>query len=403
MGNFNTVTGLGKNAVSGTGISSDAWGRQKTYHDVSLIHGMFTYNIPSGVWKESLDDVEQTSFTQAVSTDGKLVLTSTTLNVNVKLSTFRHARYQPNRGYIYSTSIFLPNKTNTGQRSFGAFTEDSGVGFRLKSDGKLYAWRRTTIGGTPSDVEEEITLPSNVDLEKGNLFDIQFQWRGVGNYLFYINGCLVHQFDLVGTQTELTTFNPALPIAYECIDQGQTVVIQGGCVDVSAEGGDSNEGTYGSIGISTDEGTISTTLTNQPVLVVRSKGTIGSLANTRDVQALFATAHADFNSVFRVWGTRDNTAITVNDQSYADFGDGHLEFIEFDNPNVTTPMTFDSAKANLQFTAFVKGGTSFVTPAIFEGNANIHQSPGETFIFTMHRDVGGTADVGVTYEFAELI
>jgi hypothetical protein len=392
----------GSENIQTKSYSSDAWFRQKFVTDDSILHGMFTYNIPSDTWFEMIDDVEQASFVSALSVDGKLHLSSGALNEKRQLRTFRHPRYEPNRGHIYSNSAIFPGASSAGERSMGIFTKEAGVMFRLRS-GVLYAVRRTTVGGITTDYEEAITLPDDIDLGKGNVFDIQFQWRGVGSYFFYVNLKRVHTLELLGTLTELSVFNPALPISQESINQGDAVTLQIGCVDVSSEGGKNNGKTYGSIGTSTESGSISISGYNQPILAVRNKKNFGALLNTRDVIALLATAYGDQRCVFRVWATRDETALTLNDQSWQDFRDAHIEFAEYDNPNVATAMTFDTAKAALIFGSRVNMDQSYSTSALFEGRTEIYQTPGDIFIFTMHRETGGNANVGINYEFAEAI
>ena len=60
-------------------------------------------------------------------------------------------------------------------RDFGTFTEESGVFFRVKSDG-LYAVVATTINSVYSE-DERLINTSGLDLSKGNTYDIQFQWQ----------------------------------------------------------------------------------------------------------------------------------------------------------------------------------------------------------------------------------
>lgn len=387
---------------AGDSLNLDAWARPKVVLDNSIFHGMFTYNVPRDTWYEMIDDVEQLAFVSAQSVNGKLELTSGALNEKRQLRTFRHPRYEPNRGHLYSISAFLPNASNLGERTFGLFTKEAGIAFRLRA-GTLYAIRRTTVNSVTTTTETPITLPAGVDLEKGNVFDIQFQWRGVGGYFFFINLQPVLKLDLLGTLDELSVFNPALPAAYEAINQGQEVVMVSGCFDVTSEGGKNNGKTYGSIGTSTTTGSVAVSGFNVPVLVVRNKSLVNSLLNTRDVLALLATAYGDQRCVFRVWATRDLTAITLNDQSWQDFRDGHIEYIEYNTPTVTTPMTFDTSKATLIFGSRVNQDESYATSALFEGRTEIYQTPADIFIFTMHRETGASANVGLSYEFAEAI
>lgn len=392
-------------------LSTDSWAKLKTVHDESILHGMFTFNVPITKWKESINGVEQLSFAHASSVDGKLSLSSGTLNQKIKLDTYRNPRYEPNRGHLYATSIFLPNPSALAQRTFGVFTEEAGVGFRLRS-GNLYAVIRTTVSSVTTDSEFAISLPAGADLSKGNTFDIQFQWRGVGDYYFFFNQRVVLALGFLGELDELSMFNPAAPIAFECINQGGAATIECGCVDVSSEGGKDNGKTYGSISINNNTGSVvvaaAPTAYNVPVMVVRNKKTVGGLINTRDVLALLATAYADQRSIFRVWATRDETAITLNDQVWTDFGDGHLERIIYTltpdgTGTVATPMTFDTTKAELIFGCRVSVDESYATSALFEGRTEIYQTPGDIFIFTLHRETGGAVSGGVTYEFAEAI
>ena len=403
-----------KNALAngtGAGINTDAWGSQKVSQDKSILHGMFTSSIPADTWKESLDGVEQISIINAQSVNGQLVLTSRgNLNEIVKLSTFRHPRYQPNRGHHYAVSLFLPNITAQGQRDFGIFTAYAGVFFRLKSDGQLYAVRRTTENSTTSEVEELITTQFNIDLTMGNIFDIQMQWRGVGNIFFYIGDPVtgvsqkVHTMSLLGTLDGLSIFNPALPIAYACVNLGDDVTIKSGCVDVSSEGGDTDENKlYGSVSIDNESGQVAISGYNVPILVVKSLSEFNGSENTRDIQALLVTAYSDQRSMLRVWATRDESAITLNDQEWVPFGDGNLEYIEYNNPPVGSAMEFDQTKASLTFGGRVDQDTSLSTTALFQGVTRIYQSPGDIFIFTMHRENGGNCIVGATYEFAQEI
>ena len=391
----------------------DAWGVPKASLALSLFHGMFTYDVPSEYWKESINDVEQVALVNATSSNGELVMTSNgVLNDSVVLDTFRSPRYQPNRGHLFSTSLFFDNPTLAGERTVGIFTQESGLGIRLRGNGStwtMYLMSRTTVSAVTTDTEYEVlNLPAGFDPAKGNIYDIQMQWRGVGNFKLYIGDAATGASSLVLTVNNLnvvnnvTIYNPALPIAFECINQGSDVVIRSGCVDVSSEGGQDDKGFYGSIGIDNNTGQVAVSGFNTPVLVVRNKHLSPSgLRNTRDMIALLSTAYSDQRSVMRVWATRDDTAITLNDQAWVSFRDGLIDSIQYDNPTVTTPITFDTTKAELIFTARVDQDQSYSSSALFEGRTDIFQTPGDIFIFTIHRETGANANVGVTYEFAE--
>jgi len=396
----------------GKGINLDAWGKQKVAQDFSLLHGMFTYDIPLATWKEEHNDVEEIgSFTDATSLNGKLHLTSTATPGQTRaLRSFAHPRYEPNRGHLYSVSMFLPDPTNDGYRDFGLFTKESGYFFRLKSDG-LYACRRTTANSTTTDTEEPITVPFDIDFAKGNIYDIQFQWRGVGNIKFFIGNAvtgtseLVHTMSLLNTLTELSTFNPALPIAFQCENVTDEVVIEAGCVDATSEGGKNYDGTYGAITMDTNTGSVSIPGSgsyNTAIMAVHSKATHNSLVNTRDALNLGLTAYSDQRSVVKVWITRDPTAVSIGTQAWVDYRDANIEYMIRDS-GAGTPMSLDTAKADNQFASRVDQDAPFPSDAVFDKAASLVLTPGDYIIFTIHRETGGTANVGVTYEFSEYV
>ncbi len=384
-----------------SGLLSDAWGRPKTIVDKSLFHGMFTYNVPVTMWYERFNDVERV-FTNASSADGALeLLAGGTLNDKTNLRTFRNLRYEPNRGHLYSNSTILPNPTSIQKRKFGLGTNENGVYFSLES-GVLYGVvKTTTVGG--GTVEDKTVLDTTgVDLSKGNIYDFQFQWRGVGDYKFFINLAEVGKIEYLGTLTTLSVSNPSLPLFFENENLGDNEKIIIGCVDVTSEGGVENGKSYGSVGISNESGQVSITGFNAPIIAVRSKLTVGGLINTRDTLALLASSYSDQKSFVRIWATRDFTTITENDDTWNDFGDGHLEYIERDNGGLTG-MSFDTTGLFPIFGSRVGQDNTYSTSALFEGRTSIYLTPGEMFIFTMHRENGGAAKAGVTFEFAEEI
>lgn len=397
LGNVQPILGRGD-------LTLDAWGRQKVVNDESLFHGMFTYSIPPTRWFESVNGVEQTSFSAATSVNSKLNLTSSSNTVN--LQSFRYPRYQPNRGILYSNSVFLPNPMADGVRDFGIFTAENGVFFRLKSDG-LYACRRFTVDSLTTTLEFKIEDTFGLDFSKGNIFDIQMQWRGVGNVYFFGGDAdeqvskMLYCMKLLNTNDELSIQNPALPIAFECISGADDVTIQCGCVDLSTEGGSRTNRTYGSLTTSTESGQVQVNDFNQPVLAVRSNKVLGGKINTRDIQNLSVAGYADQRCVLRVWVTRDFTAITPGTEVWTPFRDGALEYIE--RTNLGTDPTFDTAKATIQFGGRINLDETFVSSAVFDDNTELFLTPGDMLIFTIHRENGNNANVGVTYEFAEEI
>ena len=227
------------------GLTVDAWGHPVGVQLQSVFHGMWTFDIPQSMWivEEDGSEVVPASVTAVTSIGGAANL-DTTGFTSCEMRSKRHPRYQPNRGHRYSTALWCPDSTNDGVREWGLFTADNGVFFRLKADGKLYAVVKS--GGVEDENEIDTSSISGFDVEKGNVYDIQFQWRGVGNYKFFINLELVYTYNYLGTRTSLTMENPALPASYKCTNTTADVVMNIGCVDVTSEGGEPAREQYGS-------------------------------------------------------------------------------------------------------------------------------------------------------------
>ena len=296
-----------KTDISRNELGYDAWGRNKVVADFSLFHGVFTHEVSQRMWLEVIDDVESTTMTTFTSENGMLKCVGID-GSEVRMQSKRHPRYQPNKGHLYSNSMMLPDNTNAVNQDFGIFTPESGIFFRA-NNGILYAVRATTYNDVYTEYAEAMTLPSGIDLSKGNIFDIQMQWRGVGDIKFFVNQVLCHTMELLGTQDYITVSNPALPIGFR-VNGIATMFC--GCVDVTSEGGHQENRQYLSTSTSTDSGSIPVNLYNEPIIAIRVPDTFKGQINTRDFALTRITGYSDNKSILRVWGTRDATAITLS-------------------------------------------------------------------------------------------
>lgn len=306
-------------------LTADAWGVQKVSFPRSILHRLFTFDIPSSHWFMYENGTQVYTSTRIVSSGGAAVITADATKTVTLLESRECPRYQPNRGHLYSTALWCPSKTNDGVRDWGLFTTQNGIFFRLKADGKLYAVLRS--GGSET-LEQEITTTgvASFDVQKGNIYDIQFQWRGVGNYKFFINNVLVHTLSLLGTLTALSMQNPALPAAYKCTRTTQDVSMSIGCVDITSENGMTDTEVYESayssaVSVSTDT----------PVIVVKIPLLIGSVTNTRTVTLARISFNCSKKAVFKVGATR--TAGDITGATYVALGNG--SYVECDSTDMS--------------------------------------------------------------------
>lgn len=229
-------------------LAYDAWGRSKAITDFSLFSALWTLSVPNRVWMQynntGSGDVEQVAIDNALvkSVNGQLQVTGTSAT-DVALASKRHPRYQPNRGLLYSTAVNAPNPEYVGKRNWGLMSTENGIFFSLEGNGvdwTLSVIRRTTENGITADYAVDITsfLPAGFDISKGHVYDIQMEWRGVGDFFIFVDLVKIYTINLLGTLSTLSISNPALHVAYQCVDAGANdILLLAGCVDVTSEGG----------------------------------------------------------------------------------------------------------------------------------------------------------------------
>lgn len=347
--NTGAVTGLND-------LSSDAWGRQKVVIDKSLFHGICTQGIPEDLWIKKLNGVEVIDGsldTNIRDENGAAIIKSTTLGQRYTLMGKRHPRYQPNRGHLFSDSSFI----------IGA------------GSGTLYSCKRTTFDGVTTDYTR--IAVASVSREFGHVNDIQFQWRGVGNYKWFVDLDKILTEEILGTLNRLSIANPALPAFYEAVKGSHTVGgvlrnnscvrwglgtelngvfyefeyeddrdarIEMGCCDISSEGGDNESLTYGSA--TSGDVTIADTI-DSVVLAIRvpltrtintSTGTFEDY-NTRDLILKAINTGQNDEQTLKVFYTRDPTAIDAGVAWTRNWSDD-VEFVNYNDV-----VSFDSNKA----------------------------------------------------------
>ena len=322
----------------------DAWGAQKVSTPYSLFNGMFTFDVPQAKWFMFENGSQVYTSTAISSINGAGTLTTGGAVNSLKVESRVCPRYQPNRGHLFSTAAWFPNKLANGIREFGLGTEENRVVFRLKPNGKLYAVIRSNNVDT-YEVEISTKELANFDVEKGNIYDIQFQWRGVGNYYFYINNVRVHTINYLGTLTQLSLKNPALPARLYAERITEDVSMSLGCVDITSENGQEAHMEYGSAfatGVATG--------TDKPILIIKQPVLINGESNTRDLSLARITFTCSKKATFKVWSTRHVEAITgatfntVNQGSY----------VECDSPDMH-PSAVRATAVNTSLLRFITG------------------------------------------------
>lgn len=241
--------------------AKDAWHRPKTITDYSLFSGTWTFGVPNRLWVEesvvrsggtvTVTEQPQTGV-KTTSREGMLsVKSGTVANSGNALRSKYFPRYQPNRGHLFSTAITCPAPTANGYRQWGLATARDGVYFRAIGNGSSWS---LNVGRRRSGVEIDLIditskLPASFDISKGHVYDIQYEWRGVGNFYFYVDLQLVYSMTILGTQDYLSVTDPALGVVFSCYssEDGVELELLSGCVDVTSEGGTTPKTLFGSV------------------------------------------------------------------------------------------------------------------------------------------------------------
>lgn len=390
--------------VIGQGITSDAWGKDKVALDVSLFHGLFSHDIPPSQWllyEDGVENINPTTWTAASSVGGALVLSSE--GGTRSLVSRRHPRYQPNRGIMYSNSMWFPSKNAGAIRDVGIFTDDDGLYFRLKKNvgsglGELFAIRES--GGVIEN-EELIAIPFQVDFEKGNIYDIQAQYRGVGDVSFFIGNPLtgksqlVHKMKLLGAMNGLSTEDGSMCVNFRTTKVTEDADIQCGCVDLSSEGGGIDREQYGSAFGAKTGVTLSV---DTPILVIRQPLEISGKFNSRDIRIARVTGSTDKRATFSMWVTRDASAIAgATFEKLNAFG----SFVESDSPDVSSgavrATSVDTAKMQFITTFRVLANDSKAVENPSKDSIDFFLVQGDYLVITANPDANAAIDAAAEW------
>lgn len=314
--------------ISGYGdLTRDARGVQKFVQDFSLFHGLFTFDVHPAQWIIIEDGVEvQNSLsTRGTSVNGYLNVTSgATPGDTCHVESRRHPRYQPDRGAKWAASIGFKGANLDGVLRAGFLVdEENGIYFKTIGDGELYACILNDGVETHAD---QIDFPFLIDITKGNLYDIQIQWRGVGLVRYYADNpetgisTLIHSINFLNNlDEEVLTRNPAMSVGFHAENVTQEVSLWSGCVDVTSEGGLRDREQYGEY---SNEQTL--TAPNGIWALYNPDLAPNGKINTRDLNLARITMKADKKCTVKMYRTRDATAIVGG--TFAAFREG--SFVE---------------------------------------------------------------------------
>lgn len=223
-------------------------------------------------------------------------------------------RYQAGKA---QSIIMTGYHSDTGQanqvRRWGYFDDSDGLFFEISGTGtNIRLVRRTsTSGGTVDNVISRASWNGDkldgtgssgvtLDITKGNLYEIRFQWLGVGTVQWWINGILIHTLRNANTLDVPYMKTAVLPVQVECVNSGASAIgsFTNICNTVRSEGGSAPPlwtfGAYNSV----DK---SITTTETPLLSIQPKSTFQSLINRIvAIPKFVSVSNEGFRSGFRI-------------------------------------------------------------------------------------------------------
>jgi len=255
------------------------------------------YTLADNVNKYGFDLIE---FASASVGSGTVVSITSQSAVSLRVSSTNgdYARIRSNTYYRYQAgkeqnvklSCYIPGGAKANQISrIGYFDDSDGLFFALSGSNFGIYKRYSSLGGSVQETfisqssfnKLKLDGTSNdyvLDLTKANLFEIRFQWLGVGNVEFFINNSLVHSMTNVNTFNGPYIKTGVLPIALEIQNNGSSTgnELNFICSSVESDGGATPPKYTFNAYNSTD---ISTTTTERPLLLIRPGTLFRSIEN----------------------------------------------------------------------------------------------------------------------------
>ena len=233
------------------------------------------------------------TITSSLNDSGVGLTTTATSGSYARMRTNTWFRYQAGRGQRILQTVVHRDAGQTGQvRRWGYFDDNDGIYWML-SGTTFNIVRRTSTSGAPVEVvvsQSAFNIDKvdgtgqsglNVDFTKGNIYELQFQWLGVGNVELYINGVPCHTMRNPNTLANPYIKTAVLPLSWEVQNIAASVAssMLAICANVTSEGGQNPSAvTFGAYSVA---GTpVGSGIANEvPIIAIRLSQTFGGVDN----------------------------------------------------------------------------------------------------------------------------
>ncbi len=285
-------TALGTNTnplvVSPPYAQRTPFGRARVAEPWTLADLIHTYDISSLDYDTSTATGGTVSHIPAESSIRLTVTGSNGSTAHIRTNTY--FRYQAGKAQNWLISLYHADTGQSNQvRQWGYADDNNGLFFQL-SGTTLSCVRRTNITGSVVDTvvtqanwnQDKLdgtgTSGVNLDITKGNIFEAHFQWLGVGEVWWFVNGILVHISSHPNTIVGPYMRTAQLPLFVRVNNTGASTGsnVTWICSTVQSDGGQTSPYVCFAAYNNAD---ISTTTTERPLLSIRPKTTFNSITN----------------------------------------------------------------------------------------------------------------------------
>lgn len=283
---------------------ADAFGGIRVSQPFSLLDWTWKYSVDALEWETSLAG---SGLATHLPDESSVRLSVSTANADrVRMRSNTHYRYQAGKGLRVLQTLVHADVGQTNQtRRWGLFNDNDGLFWELSAT-TLRIVRRTSTSGSPVD---NATAQSSwnvdkldgtgisgvtLDLTKGNIYEMDLQWLGVGTVRFFVNGILVHEMANANTYTVPYIKTAVLPLQYEVVNTGASTAsnMKAICCAVRVEGGEGPP-EYSFAAFNAADVTVGTT--EIPVLSIRPAATFNSIENRMLILPRILTVSSEGN------------------------------------------------------------------------------------------------------------
>jgi len=350
--------------------TQDSFGRLRVSTPLSLFDSKQLVDNQPLSWDDQQVSGTATSTYDATKVCSTLAVSNLTAGRRVR-QTFERFAYQPGKSQAILMTANMGNSSNGITKRLGYYDDNNGVFFQTVNGVLAVGIRKAgvdTIVPQPNWIFDSMdgTGPSKItlDLTKVQIFNIDFEWLGVGSvrFGFVISGqtFICHRQDCANQLTAVYNLGPNQPLRYEIINSGTGPAASMDCIcgSVVSEAGYEFSGFQRSVDTGSGGFTSLNDASLYPIVAIRLKASYtGASSITVATMNLMSPSTISFRWVLVLNPTFTGTALSFSSA-------GTSSAIEFATPTNGTTITAEGTKFQA---GYVPGSNNTLSPITMPG------------------------------------